>query len=130
MDPVVHFEMPAEDKGRMRRFYENVFGWKTQQLGEEMGEYVLVTTTDTDENRMVTKPGTINGGFYQRTDDPISRYPSIVVQVDDVNESMGKVEALGGKISGKVEEIPDVGKWVSIIDSEGNRISMMQPSRK
>ncbi len=40
MNPVVHFEMPAEDKARMRKFYESAFGWKTHQLGKEMGEYV------------------------------------------------------------------------------------------
>ena len=36
-DPVVHFEMPYEDRDRMVRFYEKVFGWKGQKLGPEMG---------------------------------------------------------------------------------------------
>ena len=35
----------------MRKFYENTFGWKTEQLGPEMGDYVLVTTTETDASR-------------------------------------------------------------------------------
>jgi|GEM_PF-2643964 len=34
MNPVVHFEMLAKDKGRMRRFYETAFGWQTEQLGK------------------------------------------------------------------------------------------------
>lgn len=46
MDPVVHFEMPAKDKSRMRTFYETAFGWQTEQLGKEMGEYVVVTTIE------------------------------------------------------------------------------------
>ena len=33
MNPVVHFEMPAEDRTRMRAFYEKTFGWQTEQLG-------------------------------------------------------------------------------------------------
>ena len=33
MNPVVHFEMPAKDKNRMRNFYETAFGWQTEQLG-------------------------------------------------------------------------------------------------
>lgn len=49
MNPVVHFEMPAEDRKRMAEFYTKVFGWKTEQLGEDMGNYVLATTTDSDE---------------------------------------------------------------------------------
>ncbi len=72
MNPVVHFEMPAKDKGRMRKFYEIAFGWQTEQLGEEMGEYVLVTTTECDEKTgLPRRPGAINGGFYQRADDPL-----------------------------------------------------------
>ena len=39
MNPVVHFEMPAENRKRMAQFYTNVFGWKIQQLGPEMGNY-------------------------------------------------------------------------------------------
>ena len=26
MDPIIHFEMPAEDSERVRRLYENAFG--------------------------------------------------------------------------------------------------------
>jgi len=47
MDPVVHFEMPYEDGSRMAKFYATAFGWQTQGLGEEMGNYVLATTTET-----------------------------------------------------------------------------------
>jgi predicted enzyme related to lactoylglutathione lyase len=49
MNPVVHFEMLVEDRKRMADFYNKVFGWKIQQLGEGMGNYVLATTTDSDE---------------------------------------------------------------------------------
>jgi predicted enzyme related to lactoylglutathione lyase len=43
MSPVVHFEMPAEDRRRMASFYEKTFGWKTQMLGPDMGDYVRIT---------------------------------------------------------------------------------------
>jgi predicted enzyme related to lactoylglutathione lyase len=51
MNPVVHFEMPYDDRERMAKFYQGAFGWRTQTLGEEMGNYVLVTTTETDGSR-------------------------------------------------------------------------------
>lgn len=126
MDPVTHFEMGANDRARMRKFYESAFGWKTNQLGEEMGNYVLVETTETDDNRMVKKPGNINGGFYQKTADASSHAPSIVIQVEDIEASMKKVEAEGGKMLGKPEIIPNVGTWASFRDTEGNRVSMIQ----
>jgi len=127
MDPVVHFEMPAEDRRRMSEFYTNAFGWQTNQLGPEMGEYVLVTTTEVDEKMMPKKPGAINGGFFQKTDDKTSQYPSVVIQVDDIKESMNKVEEAGGKVLGEAMEIPNVGLIVSFLDTEGNKVSMLQP---
>ena len=56
MNPVVHFEMPYEDRGRMADFYAKAFGWQPQMLGPEMGDYVVMHTTEMDKNRMPTKP--------------------------------------------------------------------------
>ena len=38
MNPVVHFEMPAKDKSRIRKFYETAFGWQTEQLGKDLAD--------------------------------------------------------------------------------------------
>lgn len=134
MNPVVHFEMPAENKKRMSDFYTKVFGWQTQQLGPEMGEYIVVSTTESDVNGRPKSPGTINGGFYQKTNDPISNHPSVVISVDNIKESMKKVKDAGGKIlggdpnkPGEEGDIPGVGLYCSFIDTEGNRVSMLQP---
>jgi uncharacterized protein len=128
MNPVIHFEMPAENKKRMAGFYTRVFGWQTQQLGPEMGEYVVVTTTESDE-KGPKKPGAINGGFFQKTNDKPSQYPSVVIRVDNVKEHVKKVGEAGGKILGEPVEIPGVGWYVSFLDTEGNRVSMLQPPR-
>ena len=129
MNPVVHFEMPAEDRNRMIKFYESTFGWQTKQLGPEMGEYVLVTTTESDENGP-KRPGAINGGFYAKKEDWPAQYPSLVIAVDDIKESMKKVAEAGGKVLGEPMEIPGVGLYVSFFDTEGNRVSMLQPSAR
>jgi predicted enzyme related to lactoylglutathione lyase len=139
MNPVVHFEMGYKDKKRMVDFYASTFGWSAQMMGPEMGNYVVVTTTEVDEKTKFPKePGRINGGFYQKTENPLSHAPSVVIAVDDIHESMTKVEAAGGKILGGMDssgnhtmepqDIPGVGLWVSIEDSEGNRVSILQPN--
>lgn len=137
-NPVVHFEMGYNDKERMCAFYETVFGWKTNKMGPEMGNYVTAQTTETDENRMVKTPGTINGGFYKK-EGPLSQAPSIVIAVDDIGASMKAVEAAGGKILGAMgqdgqrhmepQEIPGVGLWISVMDTEDNRFSILQPEK-
>jgi predicted enzyme related to lactoylglutathione lyase len=126
-NPVVHFEMPAEDRKRMAAFYTAAFGWRTQELGAEMGNYVLATTTETDENGPKT-PGSINGGFYTKSDEMPAQYPSVVIAVDDIEASIAKVSQAGGKVLGQPMEIPGVGQYVSFFDTEGNRLSMLQPS--
>jgi predicted enzyme related to lactoylglutathione lyase len=129
MNPVVHFEIPAEDRNRVADFYTKAFGWKTQQLGEDMGNYVLATTTDSDENGMPKKPGAINGGFFQKTDDEPAQYPSVVIAIDNIKEHMTNVEKSGGKVLGEPMNIPGIGLYVSFFDTEGNRLSMIQPTR-
>ena len=127
MNPVVHFEIPADDRKRIANFYTKVFDWKIQQLGEDMGNYVLATTTDSDENGP-KKPGAINGGFFQKTDDKSAQYPSVVIAVEDIKEHMMNVEKSGGKVLGEPMDIPGVGLYVSFFDTEGNRVGMIQPA--
>lgn len=131
MNPVVHFEMPAEDKQRMTDFYARAFGWKAQMLGPEMGEYVVVSTTEIGPDNFPTERGRINGGFFPKSKD--NQHPSVVIGVDDIREGMNKVKEAGGKIlggaykTGEPDDIPGVGLYCAFIDTEGNRVSMLQP---
>ena len=139
-NPVVHFEMGYNNRDRMVKFYTDAFGWKANIMGPEMGNYVVVHTTETDKDGMVKIPGNINGGFYEKTVNLMSHAPSVVISVDNIYESMKMVEAGGGKILGAMDEqgkqtmepqnIPEVGLWISFQDSEGNRVSMLQPKTK
>ena len=134
MNPVVHFEMPAENRDRMCDFYSNVFGWEAQKLGPEMGNYTIVKTTETDKTGFPKKPGIINGGLFEKT--KVNQYPSVVIAVDDIREHMKSIEKAGGKVlggsyqKGEPDDIPGVGLYCSFIDTEGNRVSMLQPNPK
>jgi predicted enzyme related to lactoylglutathione lyase len=127
MCPVVHFEMPAEDRDRMTAFYQEAFGWKTQKLGPEMGNYVIVTTAESDA-KPGAPAGAINGGFFPKKPDWPAQVPSIVIAVEDIKAAMRRVGQAGGKLLGEPMEIPGVGQYVSFFDTEGNRVSMLQPS--
>jgi uncharacterized protein len=129
MNPVVHFEMPYEDRDRMAEFYGKAFGWETNKLGPEMGNYVVAMTDKSDQNGPLEK-GRINGGFYKKSKD--NQYPSVVISVEDIQAAMEKVEESGGTIIGaskgkEPDNIPGVGLYISIQDTEGNRVGMLQP---
>ena len=126
MDPVVHFEMPYDDRERMARFYQSAFGWQSQMLGSEMGNYVVATTTETSESGP-KKPGAINGGFFERKKDWPDQYPSIVIAVEDLGSAIERVGTAGGNVLGEPMEIPGVGSYVSFRDTEGNRVGILQP---
>jgi predicted enzyme related to lactoylglutathione lyase len=125
MCPVVHFEMPYEQRDRMAKFYQRAFGWKTQMLGAEMGNYVLATTTATTEGG--GGHGAINGGFFQKKADWPAQYPSVVIAVEDIHKSMQEVNKAGGEVLGQPMLIPGVGQYVSFFDTEGNRVGVLQP---
>ena len=127
-NPVVHFEMPYEDQQRLMKFYSNAFGWQMQDTGSEMGNYVTAATAETDANRMVKTPGTINGGFFQKKPDWPGQYPSVVISVGNIKDAMKKISDAGGKVLGEPMEIPGIGQYVSFTDTEGNRVSILQPA--
>ena len=111
-ESVVHFEMGARDRARMAKFYSGAFGWKTTQLGPEMGNYITVQTTDTSENGFPREPGRINGGFYERTRE--DQGTTVVIAVDNIRDAMKKVAAAGGKViggqkPGEPDDIPASG---------------------
>lgn len=110
----------------MADFYGKVFGWQTQMLGEDMGNYVVVSTTETGADGRPKMPGAINGGFFAKSRD--NAVPSVVISVDDVKEHSKKVARAGGKVLGEPVEIPGIGWYVSFIDTEGNRVSLLQPT--
>ena len=126
MNPVVHFEMPYDDRSRMAKFYESAFGWQMQMMGEDMGNYVVATTTESGESGP-KRPGAINGGFFPKKPDWPAQHPSVVIAVDDIRSAMKGVTHAGGKVLGEPMEIPGVGQYVSFFDTEGNRVSMLQP---
>jgi len=111
----------------MADFYSKVFGWQTKLLGEEMSNYVTVATTESDENGRPMMAGAINGGFYPKQKDWPAQYPSIVIAVDNIRESIRNVTEANGKVLGEPMDIPGIGTYVSFIDTEGNRVSLLQP---
>ena len=128
-NPVVHFEMPYKDAQRVSNFYQQAFGWKMNDSGADMGNYILAHTAEMDENNMVKTPGTINGGFYSLTMAPDSTQPSVVVSVNDIQAAMQNIKDAGGEVISQPQEIPGIGMWAVFYDTEGNRVSILQSKR-
>ena len=127
MNPVVHFEMPYDDRDRMAAFYARAFGWEIEKLGPEMGDYALATTAR-EGDPVRRYPGAINGGFFPRKAGWPDQHPSVVIAVPDLAAAMAAVRAAGGEVLGSPMAIPGVGDTVAFRDTEGNRASLLQPA--
>lgn len=125
MNKVVHFELPAEDLKRSKDFYSTVFGWATQDFGADVA---MVTTVDSDDNGPKV-PGAINGDIFQKTADS-NQHPSIVMEVDSIDEYLKKIEAAGGKIIKGKQEMAGMGYYASFADTEGNVLGLWETIKK
>lgn len=56
--------------------------------------------------------------------------PHVVISVEDILAHMEKVKNAGGKVEGEPMDIPGIGKFVMFLDTEGNRVCMLQPLMK
>ena len=126
MGKVVHFEIPADDLSRAKKFYGTVFGWRADEVPEM--EYVMIGTTESDENGMPKQPGAINGGMLKRQD-PV-RHPVVTIDVENMDDALAKVKMNGGQIVREKLPVSEMGFAAYFKDPEGNVIGLWQNSGK
>jgi predicted enzyme related to lactoylglutathione lyase len=122
MSGVVHFEIPADNEDRARKFYESVFGWTFQVLPEM--EYSLAMTTPVNHRGMPTGSGAINGGIFRRGDMLVA--PVVTIDVDDIDAALEQIQSLGGATVRGRMEVPGSGWNAYFRDSEGNVVGLWQ----
>jgi predicted enzyme related to lactoylglutathione lyase len=122
MPTIVHFEIPADDLERSRKFYTDLFGWKIEKWpGTDGGdggsssnmEYLMITTTDEKGNKAL-----IGGGMNkrQKPHEQITNF----IDVKSVDEYSSKIEKLGGKVVVPKMAVPGMGYFAVCHDTENN----------
>jgi predicted enzyme related to lactoylglutathione lyase len=106
---IVHFELPAQDPGRAKRFYESVFAWRFREIGDSPIEYHM-----TEDLEPV-------GAIYPRQSD--ERGPIVYLDTDDIDATLARVRELGGEADDK-QPIPGIGWFSRAEDTEGNPFSL------
>lgn len=126
MNRVVHFEIPADNLSRAKKFYADVFGWKIQPVPDM--DYTLVTTAPSDKKGMPRKPGAINGGMMQ-CKEPLTS-PLITIEVDDIDDAVKNIEKKGGEIAVEKMPVGDMGYAAYFKDTEGNILGLWQKAKR
>ena len=130
MNPVVHFEIPADDVERAKKFYTTLFGWDIEKFDMDGGEtYWIIRTTEVDDKMMPSKPGAINGGMMKRQNpsQPFMNY----ISVESIEKTLDAIVAHGGKICMPKQEIGKGMGWIACFqDTEGNMVGLHQMPEK
>ena len=110
--PIVHIEIAAKDPKATAGFYSSLFDWKIE-TDENMG-YVMFQG----------EPGP--GGGFPKIDNEMYKPGDVVVYIetDDIDATLKKIVALGGKVLAPKTEIPQMGWFAFFSDPNGNRLAL------
>lgn len=126
----MHFEIPADDAEKLKKFYGDLFGWKIEKYpGPSV--YYMLQTVPVDSKGMPTRAGVSGGLFLKKNAQyPQQTKPTNYFWVESVDEYSKKIEALGGKIVVPKMEIPGLGWWELALDPEGNQFGLLEYMQK
>jgi predicted enzyme related to lactoylglutathione lyase len=113
-NPVVHWEMLSKDPDKVAGFYENLFGWKIQNM-PELNYRVVDTGAEAG----------VNGGIF-RPDKP-EPWPgnlTMYVNVDDLAAYRKKITEAGGKILIEEQDVPGMGSLSLFTDPDGRMMGL------
>ena len=108
---ICHFEIPAEDVERAKRFYEGLFGWKIDPVE---GGYNLIT---------VGEPGP-DGGMMKRM--APGQGITVYINVESVDDYSKKLQSLGGRLLMPKTAVPTMGYFAVFMDTEGNALALWE----
>lgn len=117
---IAHFDVPADDVERARRFYERVFGWRFEAFGPP--DFYLIHTGSPQD------PG-IHGSVSQRPEGSVKGGRvgfECTISVDDLAAIRAAIVANGGRIVQEEYEIVGVGRLIRFEDSERNLVCAMR----
>ncbi len=129
MKKVVHFEIPADDLDRAKKFY-SIFDWQIQDWPMPDGSvHTGVRTVETDnDNNQPKEVGAINGMMVKR--DQYSTTPSVTVNVPSVDDYIERVKTAGGKVIKPKETIEGMGAYAYVSDTEGNLLGLWEDAQR
>jgi predicted enzyme related to lactoylglutathione lyase len=118
---IIHFEIPANDVEKLRKFYQDLFGWKIEKVPNM--EYFMVATVPMDKKGNLLRSG-VNGGLYKR--EMPQQQALNYINVESVEDYSKNVVALGGQVVVPKTEIPGMGWFAVALDPDGNVFGLFE----
>ena len=109
----MHFEIPAENLERAKKFYSSVLGWKYKDSSMPGIEYYLIDGI------------TPAGGINPLTEPSKTKAITVYFGTDDIDSTIKKIKDGGGTAEQKAP-IPGQGWFAACTDPDGNTFSLFQ----
>jgi len=122
MPTIAHFDLPADDLERAKKFYEKLLGWKFTSVPGMPMPYYLIETADLKGKKSV-------GGGMGPRGEPSQRIVNYI-GVKSVEKSVEDVKKLGGKVTMLKTAVPGWGYLAVCIDTEGNIFGLWEEDEK
>jgi len=120
-------ELTTNDVEKAARFYEAAFGWAVEKVDMgAMGTYTLLKRTGVKDEKGADK----NAGGVMNIP-PNAPYPPFwlsYVAVPDAAATAEKAKRLGGSVMAGPMDIPNVGKFAVLLDTEKAAFGVLQAS--
>ncbi len=110
-------ELTTSDPAKAASFYAEVFGWTVKDPDPAMGDYRVVSVGATQvAGIMAPPPGA----------PPMPSHWGCYVTVDSVENTLERVQALGGTVLVPPMDVPTVGRMAVFKDPQGAALSIIQ----
>jgi len=110
-------ELGTQDVDGAARFYHEVFGWTTRDMGAEYGGYRIFQSGETQIGGLMAMPDTSR---------PSQWVP--YVAADDVDATVAEAKGLGATVVAEPMDVPAVGRIAVLIDPQGAAFGLFKPS--
>lgn len=120
-------ELRTRDSARARSFYAGAIGWTPKTVAQD--NPTRPPAPGEKAYTLFLARGQEAAGVEEVEQGDTSTRPGwfTYVQVDDVDETVKKVVALGGKVVQEPIDVAAVGRMAEIEDPEGNRLGLVSP---
>ena len=120
-NPVIHFEVQADDVARAKKFYETVLDMKLER--HAMGPLDMAWFPWVDKSNGAGGALVKHEAYQPAADGGVLIY--FTAFSGDLSNELGRVEVAGGKIcQGKKMISPEYGYMAVVSDTEGNRLAL------
>src|SRR4026207_2089557 len=114
---ICYLEIPANTAVAAANFSPSIFGWKVRERG--------------DGNLAFDDTGGVSGTWVKESDRTPDEQTRIYIMVDDISDTLKKIEAAGGKVlTSRTDIAPGSGAFAVFADPAGTEFGLYEEPKR